>query len=323
MGECPISRLTAFRATLFPAHLLRLSLNCNIRHPAQRGKTASRARALPAFVKLPVFVIKTDFPRRWACRLTGPSHPYGAFVNSEPTHSAASGMPEGLLSEDVAVHPADRIPPDGYNPTWWRGHRQEKRMERDELQELHYITPMCNLPSILQHGLLSNVRAARHRPASVAMPEIQNRRFRVKVPGGRRLHDYVNLYICARNPMMYKVRAQRDQLCVLSVSTDVLDLPGVVVTDGNASSNYVRFAAAPAGLSIVDKELTFADDWTDQDRIQYYRKKSAKCAEVLVPECVAPGYLRGAYVWSEEVRERLQASVGALQVEVNRHLFFA
>ena len=69
-------------------------------------------------------------------------------------------------------------------------------MQRDELQELHYITPICNVPSILQHGLLSHVRAAKHKHSSVAMAEIQDRRSEVRVPGGRRLHEYVNLYIC-------------------------------------------------------------------------------------------------------------------------------
>jgi len=196
-------------------------------------------------------------------------------------------------------------------------------MERDELQELHYITPICNVPSILQHGLLSNVRAARHSPTSVAMQVIQDRRAQITVPRGRKLHEYVNLYICARNPMMYRLVAQRDQLCILSVSTDVLDLPGVVVTDGNASSDYVRFAAAPTGLQIVNRELTFAENWTDPDKIQYYGKKSAKCAEVLVPDRVDTRYLRCAYVWSEEVCQRLRADTGALQVEVNSHLFFA
>lgn len=196
-------------------------------------------------------------------------------------------------------------------------------MERDELQELHYIAPICNVPSILQHGLLSNVRAATHRPASVAMQAIQHRRSQVTVPGGRKLHEYVNLYICARNPMLYKLQSKRDELCVLAVSPDVLDLPGVVVTDGNASSAYVRFAAAPAGLAIVDRELTFADNWTDQDPIQYWRKKSAKCAEVLVPDRVDTRYLRCAYVWSEEVGKCLQVITGALRVEVNSHLFFA
>ena len=78
----------------------------------------------------------------------------------------------------------------------------------------------------------------------------------------------------------------------------------------------------PAGLEIVDRALTFADDWTDPDRIQYFRKKSAKCAEILVPNCVDTRYLLGAYVCNEEVCQRLQADTEALRVEVNSHLFF-
>jgi hypothetical protein len=66
-------------------------------------------------------------------------------------------------------------------------------VERDELQELYYITPICNIPSIMEHGILSHVRAGRLSHASVAMPEIQGRRTKIRVPGGRRLHEYVNL----------------------------------------------------------------------------------------------------------------------------------
>ena len=122
--------------------------------------------------------------------------------------------------------------------------------------------------------------------------------------------------------MLYKRRDQLDQLCVLSVSVDVLDLPGVVITDGNASSQYVRFAAAPAGLQIVSQELTFAEYWTDADPIQGYRKKSAKCAEVLVPNRVDPRYFLAVYVCNEAVSKSLQPHTGAVAVKVNRHLFF-
>ena len=55
----------------------------------------------------------------------------------------------------------------------------------------------------------------------------------------------------------------------------------VVITDGNAAGDYTKFAPAPGGLRIVNKELTFAEYWTDDDVIQGYRRKSAKCAEVL------------------------------------------
>jgi hypothetical protein len=195
-------------------------------------------------------------------------------------------------------------------------------VRRDELDELHYIAPLSNVSSICRLGILSHRRAEKVAHESVAMQEIQDRRVRVMIPGGRRLHDYVNLYICARNPMLSKKRAQHNALCVLRISPSVLDLPGVVVTDGNASSDYVRFAAAPDGLRIVDRELTFAEYWTDSDRIQYYRKKSAKCAEVLVPDRVDPQFLIGAYVSCDESLIQLNSMGVSIVTTIDRYLFF-
>ena len=195
-------------------------------------------------------------------------------------------------------------------------------MRRDELEELHYITPIANVPSILRHGILSHARAKGTRHQSVAMEEIQDRRSRVVVPKGRRLHEYANLYVCARNPMMYKRQDHHKELCVLIASVEVMDLPGVVITDGNASSEYVRFASAPKGLSIVDREWTFADDWTDSDQIQYFRKKAAKCAEVLVPDRVTPDYILGAYVSCKEAVIKFQALNTQMSCSINSHIFF-
>lgn len=195
-------------------------------------------------------------------------------------------------------------------------------MRRDALLELHYITPICNVPSIVQNGVLSHARAAQLAHGSVAMSEIQSQRARVQVPGGRRLHDYANLYICGRNPMLYKRLDQREEICVLSISPDILDSHGVIVTDSNASSDYVRFAAAPLGLEIVDEGLTFADYWTDGDPIQQWRKKAAKCAEILVPDRVDPRFVCGGYVCCDESKAHLESLNVRLTVTVNRHLFF-
>ncbi len=142
-------------------------------------------------------------------------------------------------------------------------------MRREELTELHYIAHMDNVQSIVRHGILLNRRAAKIPHTSVAMQHVQDRRAKVVVPGGRRLHEYANLYMCARNQVLFKRQDQHLDLCVLQVSTDVLDLPGVVVTDANASSDYVRFAAAPGGLSIVDRKATFAESWMDPNQIVY------------------------------------------------------
>jgi hypothetical protein len=158
------------------------------------------------------------------------------------------------------------------------------------------------------------------------MPEIQNLRDGVVVPGGRPLHDYANLYMHA-NPTMFKMTrkyAHHSEVCVLRVSPDVLDIPRTVVTDGNAASSggYARFEAAPDGLSIVDRDRTFAEWWTSSIYAEYCRKKFQKCAEVLVPDRIPPNYILGAYVSGEAGRERFVALNTGLPVTINAHLFF-
>jgi len=143
------------------------------------------------------------------------------------------------------------------------------------------------------------------------------------VPGGRKLHDYVNLYFCTRNPMLYKRRAEHEILCVLQVSTDVLDLPGVVIADQNASSDYVRFGAASDALARIDHSLVFAEFWTHpEDPREEWRHKSAKCAEVLVPDRVPPRHVCGAYVSCEASRTMLLSVAPKLSVTTLARLFF-
>nr|VFJ91351.1 MAG: protein of unknown function (DUF4433) [Candidatus Kentron sp. LFY] len=154
------------------------------------------------------------------------------------------------------------------------------------------------------------------------MADVQDRRNKIQVPGGVRLHQYANLYFDARNPMMYKRLAQVEVLCVLCVSTDVLNLPGVVITDQNAASDYVRFYP-PRFSTFLDFDWICADDWHHpDDSIAYYRHKSIKCAEVLVPNTVPPNFIRKAYVASDAARTALLATGFPKPVEVMPKLFF-
>jgi hypothetical protein len=122
--------------------------------------------------------------------------------------------------------------------------------------------------------------------------------------------------------MLYKRQARHPELCVLRVDPGVLDLSGVVVTDGNAASKYTRFAAAPEGLRIVNRELTFAEWWTDPDYFVRLDKTRAKCAEILVPDGVPARFLRGAYVSCEDALLQFDALNTGLDAVVNPHLFF-
>ena len=194
-------------------------------------------------------------------------------------------------------------------------------MDRDDLEDLHSIQPIANVASILRRGILSHNAATAVDHVDIAAGEIQDRRADVVVPGGRRVHDYANLYFDARNPMMSRRRGRHAELCVLRVSCDVLDLPDVVVTDGNASSDYIRFGAAADGLDFIDPDLVFATWWTDNDPWERMRKKRARCAEVLVPNRVPAEYIMGAYVCGHG-SDGPPEFPGTFDVRRNRRLFF-
>lgn len=191
-----------------------------------------------------------------------------------------------------------------------------------KITEFHCIMPLGNIPSVLKHGILSHQRAAKLTHDSVAMEEVQDRRDLTQVPGGLKLHQYANLYFHARNPMLYKRKDEAAELCVLQVSTEVRNLDGVVFADCNASSGYVRFRP-PHRWSELNLEAIFARDWRHpDDPIAYLRHKSQKCAEILVPHCVEPQFITGAYVVNDAARARLQELGFLLSVTIEPDLFF-
>jgi len=190
------------------------------------------------------------------------------------------------------------------------------------VSELHCIMPIGNIPLVLRHGILSHEGASRLPHRSVAMQELQNRRDIKQVPGGLKLHQYANLYFCARNPMLYKRQSERDQICVLRISRTALMIKNAVLTDQNAGSDYVRFLPSPAGLHHINFDWVFAEYWTDPDQIQEWRKRSAKCAEVLVPNRLPFEYVKGAYVANELAKVALLQTGFSEPLAVEPGFFF-
>lgn len=195
-------------------------------------------------------------------------------------------------------------------------------MRRAEIEELGYIVPIDTVASILERGILSHRRAENLEHLSIALQDVQDRRANVTVPNGGALHAYANLYICPRNPMLFKRRNIHAEICVLRLRVEVLDIPNVVITDSNAASKYVGFRPAPSGLEIVNRERTFARRWTHDDQIEQWRHAAQMCAEVLVPNLVPPGYVFGAYVSCAQAERRLREVAPTLDITVNADLFF-
>ena len=195
-------------------------------------------------------------------------------------------------------------------------------MNRVDIVELHFIAPIRNVPSILQHGILSHRRAEQLPHDSVAMQEVQDIRKDKQIQGAGCLHEYANLYFDAHNPMLSRRRDQNDSICVLRVSADILDLPGVILADHNAASKWARFFPSPAGLPHLDGSIIYAQNWKHPNQYEEWEHKSKKCAEVLVPDQVASGYIQGAYVANPAALAAFQALNVALPVALNRAMFF-
>lgn len=197
-------------------------------------------------------------------------------------------------------------------------------MKRERVAELHYITPVENVPLILRLGILSHRRAERIPHISIAMPEVQAHRAKVTLPNGRKLHDHVNLYFDARNPMMYRRKDHHRELTVLQIDPAVLDLPGVLISDGNAASQFgTRFAAPDeAGFALLDEQKVYAEYWTHSDPAEQHERKRIRCAEVLVPDRVDPAFIIGAYCSCEESETRLITLGCTIGIERDEHLFF-
>jgi hypothetical protein len=191
-----------------------------------------------------------------------------------------------------------------------------------KLEEFQNITPIGNIPSILQHGILSHARASKLLHLSVALQEVQNKRDIKRIPGGLALHEYANVYFHARNPMMSLRRNEATKICVLRISTKILEISGAVITDQNAVSKYVKFSA-PNCLRLMNLDYVFSRNWKyPADQIEEWRHSSAKCAEALIPHSIPPHFLLGAYVVNDSVGAELAGLGFDLPIETDADLFF-
>src|SRR5262245_22111864 len=193
-------------------------------------------------------------------------------------------------------------------------------MDRARVTELHFMTPMVNLESILEHGIVSHERCGRLRHTSIADEDVQTLRSRIRVPGGLRLHQYANLYFDARNAMMFRVRSY--DLVVLRVDPAVLDLDDAVIADGNAARfPPTRFFPSPDGLEYLDEDRVYATWWTHEDPWEKRERKRQRQAELLVPDVVHPDYIFGCYTWRKDEAAHCQ-ELDEWLVEVNARVYF-
>lgn len=198
----------------------------------------------------------------------------------------------------------------------------ERYYELTKKRYVYNIMPIANIPSVLQYGIVCFDHMQQIQHSSIAMNEVQVRRSKVEIPNGHSLHQYANLYFSFHNPMLYKRQGMADELCILALSSKVMDIDGCILADRNAATSLVRFFSPLEGVEKLDFEKIHAQFWTDPDPIIQREKKAIKCAEVLIPQSISTDYIAGAYVVSDEAAKQLRNCGFDKRIVVNPQVFY-
>lgn len=199
--------------------------------------------------------------------------------------------------------------------------RERAALVRRQVGTLYNITSVENLASIASRGILSHDLARDVRHHDVSNRSVQDRR-NGRIVDGRPLHRFANLYINPRNAMLAAVHAANPAVVVLVVSADVLDLPGVVLFDGNAAVGSSRWWNAVEGLAQIDLDIVRSRYRRNEAGEVDHELRRVTQAEVLVPQRVPPRFIEGVRASSEVVLERAGRLVGHWPGRVDRDMFF-
>ena len=189
------------------------------------------------------------------------------------------------------------------------------------IQYLEYMTPIDNLPSIFQHGILSHNNAHRFNLVrqDISHPVVQGIRANKRVNGNQGLlHDYVNLYFNSRNPMLYVRQNVQNNIAILCVNRDYIGRPGVWYSDGNAASGMTKFYYSRRRLYELNWNCIWDEYWNgheDGTRI--------RCAEVLVPDRVPANDIQQVVVQNNNAYQRArQSAPNSVPIVVDSRRFF-
>jgi hypothetical protein len=192
------------------------------------------------------------------------------------------------------------------------------------IKGLYYITHIDNVPSILKRGILSHKLVEEQHVQFTPIYDAQivsNRHDRL-APDGKNLWEFANLYFQPRNPMLYRVISEKDKksIVIVSVSPQVLNIPGAFVTMGNAASPLSDILLVRDGLKAITQmwDTINSDWWREEDGSK--RKIMAEC---LVPDVVPPDFIHSLYVTSRSVADKISPlSASNISVIPEPRMFF-
>ncbi len=197
---------------------------------------------------------------------------------------------------------------------------------KPDIKSLYYITHIENLPSIIEHGILSHSKVEEMNIPFTRIYDgnIVSKRKNKLTPNGKSLWEYANLYFQVRNPMLYRViheAKNKEDIAIIGVSPQVLNEPGVILTDGNAANEPTQFYDVAKGRQVLLAQWKTINSewWNDLDGSK--RKIMSEC---LIPNFIRKEFVHSIFVANHAARERAQKLLGANSISAvpEPHMFF-
>jgi hypothetical protein len=172
----------------------------------------------------------------------------------------------------------------------------------------HFVH-LDNIPSIIEHGLLSNSEQVRKgiEHHSIALSAIQTTRSTMRVTCGPKgvVHDYVPFYFSTVSPMLLSVvnakNVDQNFLIHLLLPIQIIQKPTVVFSDASANreAGVPRFFENPTELNRLDWDQIDSRKWTSSSEDAKHRRM----AEVLVHKSVPWSEIPRIVVWNDGIKE--------------------
>lgn len=186
-----------------------------------------------------------------------------------------------------------------------------------DIKSLFYITHVDNVPSILNHGILSHEAIESQGVPFTPIYDsgIVSSRKEKSTPDGKSLWDYSNVYFQPRNPMMYRVIHEKDKrdLVILGLRPEVLQSPHAFITDGNAANNSTQYFEVSEGMKAIESQwkVIQSDWWNETDG-----SKRRIMSECLVPEKISHACIHTIFVADHEAKKRVEKLIPAAKIPV-------
>lgn len=181
------------------------------------------------------------------------------------------------------------------------------------LRELFYITHVSNIKAILEKGILSHnkLEKASLNLKTVSIKSVEDKRSEVKTPDGRSLWDFARFYFQARNPMLFTAvrNYPLNEIAVIGIDKSIVERPDVFLSTGNAAHSNSRIVSGLEKQEILPFILDEVNRpfWNEADG-----SKRTIMAECLVPEGVAPSFIRSIYFGDYMTKYQVQQSIEKL-----------